>query len=266
MQNAALKEMGRDGVYVAFNVAPADLPRAVEGLRALGVRGANCTIPHKEALVGLVDELSEEAELIGAVNTLVFRDGKVRGENTDGRGFLAALREAGVEPEGQRAVVLGAGGAARAVVVALAQCGAEVAISNRTESRASELAREVNTRLGGERVSVAPGEAAALGPLVARANLLVNTTSVGMAPQVDAMPPVPAEALHPGLFVYDLIYNPLQTLLLRTARSRGARGTHGAGMLAHQGALALEHWTGVRGPARLMEQVILRTLGAEATV
>lgn len=261
MQNAALARMGIDGVYVAFDVAPERLPEAVAGLQALGVRGVNCTIPHKVALLSLVDELSEEAAFIGAVNTLVFREGKRYGYNTDAPGFLAALRSEGVDPTGCRAVVLGAGGAARAVLVALARAGAELTVANRTLGRAQELAADLNRKLGaGLEVKAVPLCAEALGPELGKADLLVNTTSVGMSPRVEDVPPVPLDAVHAGLFVYDLIYNPLETRLLRETRLRGARGTHGAGMLAHQGAQALELWTGQSAPAELMERVILENL------
>jgi shikimate dehydrogenase len=260
MQNAALRQMGLDGVYVAFDVPPEGLADAVRGLRALGVEGVNCTIPHKEALLPLLDEVSEEAALIGAVNTLVFRDGRMIGYNTDAPGFLAALRAAGAEPKGRRVVVLGAGGSARAVVVSLIGAEAQVTVATRTEARARELAADLGSKLGRVTLETVGTEAESLGPAVRRADILVNTTSVGMSPHPDAMPEVPVEALGPGLFVYDLIYNPLETRLLRTARERGARGTHGAGMLAHQGALALELWTGVPAPVELMEQVILQNL------
>jgi shikimate dehydrogenase len=260
MHNAALREMGTDGVYVAFDVAPEALPAAVRGLQALGVGGVNCTIPHKEALLPLLDEVSDDAAVIGAVNTLVFRDGRIVGHNTDAPGFLAALRAEGLEPEGKRAVVLGAGGSSRAVVVALARAGAKIVLANRTVERAEELARAVNEKVRAGAVEAVRMEPDTLGRHVTAADLVVNTTSLGMSPHVDAMPPVPAEALHPGVFVYDLIYNPLETRLLRTARERGARGAHGAGMLAHQGALALELWTGRPAPVELMLRVVLGSL------
>jgi shikimate dehydrogenase len=262
MHNAALREMGVDGVYVAFDVASPDLPAAVSGLRALGVGGVNCTIPHKEALLPLLDELSEDAAFIGAANTVVFREGSSIGYNTDAPGFLAALRAEGPDPQGKRVVVLGAGGSARAVVTALAGCGAEVAIANRTLPRARELADEVNRKAGRGAAEAIPLEGAALEQAVRGAEILVNTTSVGMSPYPDGMPPVPPEAMHPELFVYDLIYNPLETRLLRTAREHGARGAHGAGMLAYQGALALELWLGRPAPAELMRQVIVEALSA----
>jgi shikimate dehydrogenase len=261
MQNAALRAMGLDGIYVAFDVAPERLEEAVRGLRALGARGVNCTIPHKEAVIPLLDEISEEAALIGAVNTIVFGEGgKTTGHNTDAPGFLAALRGAGFEPEGSRAVVLGAGGSARGVVAALVKARASVTLANRTPERARALAE----RLGGTAVRVCSLEQADLKEALAGADLLVNTTSVGMAPRVGEMPPVPLDSLREGLFVYDLIYNPLETTLLREARRRGARGAHGAGMLAHQGAIALELWTGKTAPVELMERAVLEGLAPAA--
>lgn len=261
MQNAALQAMGLNGVYVAFDVAPEALGEAVEGLQALGVAGVNCTIPHKVALIPLMDELTDDAAFIGAVNTIVFRDGKRYGHNTDAPGFLAALRAAGVDPAGKRAVVLGSGGSARAVMVALAQAGARLTVANRTLDRAQELQRDLNRKIpAGPGVEIVPLSEDALGPAVEAADLLVNTTSVGMHPRVEEMPPVPLDAVHENLFVYDLIYNPLETRLLRAIRERGARGTHGAGMLAHQGAQALELWTGKPAPADLMERIIIETL------
>lgn len=264
MQNAALRALGLDGIYVAFDVAPEGLEAAVRGLQALGVGGVNCTIPHKEALVPLMDELSADAAAIGAVNTIEFRDGRRIGHNTDAPGFLTALRDAGVEPAGAEVVVLGAGGSSRAVVVALVRAGATVRLANRTVARAQELADHVNGKLETNAVRAIPMDEDALDAAVRQARVLVNTTSLGMSPKLDEMPPVPLRAFHPDLFVYDLIYNPLETKLLRTARSQGATGTHGAGMLAQQGALALEIWTGCPAPAPLMEQVILESLTRQA--
>jgi shikimate dehydrogenase len=260
MHNAALAQLGLDGVYVAFDVPPAGLRDAVLGLQALGVAGVNCTIPHKEALLPLMDELSEEAAFIGAVNTIEFRDGRRIGHNTDAPGFLSALRAAGAEPEGQEVLVLGAGGSARAVVVALVKAGARVTIANRTRERSEELAAELNAKFDTEGVRALALSGADLRPVVERAAILVNTTSLGMSPHVEAMPGVPLDALRSDARVYDLIYNPLETRLLREARLRGAGTANGAGMLARQGALALEIWTGRVAPAELMEQVILDAL------
>ena len=259
MHNAALPAMGIDGVYVAFDVAPEQIGTAIEGLQALGVGGVNLTIPLKEAVLPYLDELSPEAGFIGAVNTVQFTKGRRIGHNTDARGFIASLRAGGAEPEGARVAILGAGGSARAVAVALAQVGAELVLLNRTAERAAALADRLNTHVR-PCARTASLETADLHRELARADILVNTTSVGMSPHADVAPLIPAEALHAGLFVCDLIYNPLETRLLAAARERGARTLNGVGMLAHQGALALEIWTGQTAPVSLMEATIRETL------
>jgi shikimate dehydrogenase len=268
MQNAALAEMGLDGVYLAFDVPPQRLGDALRGMAAAGVGGVNLTIPLKEHAPPLLDWLSPEAERIGAVNTVRFAEGRLEGHNTDAPGFLQSLRSLDFDPAGKHCVVLGAGGSARAVAVALLSAGAVVTLANRTEERAHELARVLNEGAGDgsearpEAVSVTPMEAEALERALAAAELLVNTTSVGMTPHADAPPPVPTTALHPRLLVYDLIYNPAETRLLAAARECGARTCNGVSMLAHQGALALEIWTGRPAPVATMERVLHEALGA----
>jgi shikimate dehydrogenase len=268
MQNAALAEMGLDGVYLAFEVRPEQLDTALRGLAALGAGGVNLTIPFKESVLPLLDRLSPEARQIGAVNTVRFENGRMEGYNTDAPGFLASLRDGGIEPAGKRCLILGAGGSARAVAVALSGAGARLMLANRTHERALELARILKEESGagahavGGCVEVVPMAGTSLERAMAAADLLVNTTPVGMTPRTDAVPPVPLEALHPGLFVYDLIYNPAETRLLAAARQAGARGLNGVGMLAHQGALALEIWTGRPAPAATMERVLREALSA----
>lgn len=252
--------MGIDGVYVAFDVAPDSLAEAVRGLKALGAGGVNCTVPHKEAVIQLCDALDDEAELLGAVNTLVFRNDRTIGYNTDGYGFLADLRSQGWSGESESALVLGAGGAARAVVASLGRICRRVVIANRTEERAKALVSEFNGKLGEQRLEAIGFAAEDLGRCANEADLIVNTTTLGMSPRIDEMPPLPPDCFRPGQLVYDLIYNPLETRLLRTARAAGARGVHGAGMLAHQGARALELWTGREAPAELMKQTVLGVL------
>jgi shikimate dehydrogenase len=262
MQNAAMAQMGLDAVYLAFDVPPEELEAALRGLAAIGAGGVNLTIPLKERALGLLDWLAPEAERIGAVNTVRFVEGRTEGYNTDAPGFLASLRGWGMEPAGKRCVVLGAGGSARAVTVALLGAGARVTLANRTDERARELARILMRGEGDPSVSVVPLEEKALEEALADSVLLVNTTSVGMSPHADAPPLVPRTALHPRLFVYDLIYNPAETRLLAAARHCGAQTCNGVGMLAYQGAMALEIWTGRPAPAATMEQVLRDAVGA----
>ncbi len=230
-----LQRHGIDGSYVPLPVAPADFASAVRGLVALGFRGANVTIPHKEAAFAVCDEVDPTARRMGAVNTLVFEDGRIHGSNTDGFGFLENIRQQvpGWQAAAGPAVLLGAGGSARAITVALLEAGCpEVVLVNRTPARAETLAREV----GG------PVTVAATPPL-AHAALLVNTTSLGMQGQppleID-LAPLPAEAV-----VADIVYVPLETPLLAAARARGLRAVGGLGMLLHQARPGFSAWFGV---------------------
>ncbi len=245
MHNAAFAHLGMDWVYVPFEVAPADVGAALAGVRALGLAGVNVTVPLKEQIAPHLDEISERARVIGSVNTVVSASGRLVGDSTDGPGFLNALAQEGVDAAGRKVVVLGAGGSARAVVYALAEAGAQVVVANRSAGRARALAEQW-AFLG--RIEPVPWEEEALRAALGGASVLVNTTSVGMHPHEDEMPPVPADALSPDLFVSDLIYNPPQTRLLALAGQRGCRVQNGVEMLVQQGAIAFRLWTGVERP------------------
>jgi shikimate dehydrogenase len=247
MHNAAFAALGLDWAYVPFTVAPGGIADALAGVRALGLRGVNVTVPLKELIPPLMDDLTPRAQALGAVNTVVFaEDGRLRGDSTDGPGFLAAVAYGGLALRpGMRAVVLGAGGSARAVAYALAETGVRVTVANRSVERARTLCADF-AGIGDLR-SIALDERA-LTEALADADLLVNTTSVGMHPNHDEMPPVPAAALRPDLFVSDLIYNPRETRLLALARACGCRTQNGIEMLVRQGALAFTQWTGVADP------------------
>jgi shikimate dehydrogenase len=263
MHNAAFRALGLDWRYLAFPVPPERLGEAVAGLRALGLKGANFTVPHKEALLRWVDELTPAARAIGAANTLsVAADGRLSAHNTDAAGFLRALGEAGFDPAGCRAVVLGAGGAARAVVYALAGAGAQLTLLNRTPERAVQLAREfagVNARAT---LVGAALEEEALRQAARVANLVVNTTTLGMWPRVETTPwpdalPFPRQAL-----LYDLVYTPRPTQLMTQARAGGATAVDGLGMLVHQGAEAFTLWTGTEAPMAVMRAAAETALAA----
>ncbi len=234
LHNHWLQRHGIDGAYVPLPVAPGALAAAVAGLRAAGLRGANVTLPHKEAALAVCDQLDASAVRAGAVNTLVFGPDGVAGSNTDGAGFLANLRAHGVEPQGP-ALLLGAGGAARAVAAALLDAGAAVSVANRSRERAERLAEA----LPGLRVLDWAAREAAL----ADHALLVNTTSLGMTGH-DALALDLARA-GPGLAVADIVYAPLETGLLARARARGLRAVEGLGMLLHQARPGFAAWFGV---------------------
>ncbi len=239
MHNAALSALGLDWVYTAFDVPPARLADAVAGVRGLNLVGVNVTVPLKEQVPPFLDTLSDEARRIGAVNTIVNKDGRLHGDSTDGGGFLRALAEAG-RPElfGQRALLLGAGGSARAVAFALAGQGCEVTVANRTGEKAHALAQAVSRCYRGRASAAGWGEDAG------RADLIVNATSLGLSPHGNAMPALPPGVLDTRPFVYDLIYNPLETRLLQAAREAGCSVSNGLSMLVWQGALSLSLWTG----------------------
>jgi shikimate dehydrogenase len=252
MHNAAFVELALDWVYVACEVAPGAVEWAFAGVRALGLGGLSVTIPHKEAALDAVDEVSDAARAVGAVNTVVpVGNGRLRGDNTDGAGFLASLADQGFDPDGRVCAVLGAGGAARAVVYALAGAGAaEVVVVNRTPART-----ETTATLAGAAGRVgAPAD-------VRSADLVVNATPIGLAGSGPDELPVDPELLRQGQLVVDLVPNPAVTPLMRAARARGAGDAGGLGMLVHQGALAFELWTGHPAPVEVMRAAAVRALG-----
>ena len=259
MHNAAFKALGIDYRYLPFRVRAADLGEAIGGLRALHIRGLNVTIPHKTAVIPFLDKLDPSAERIDAVNTIVNDDGVLTGYNTDAAGFLQALLEKGIEPAGKSVVVLGAGGAAKGISFILAERGAHPVILNRHPGRAEELARRIAQALKKE-IKARPLSEADLAAALAKADILVNTTSVGMVPGTEDTP-VPAKLLRPGLVVFDIVYNPIQTRLLREAEAAGARTIDGLAMLVWQGALAFEKWTGRKAPVDLMRETAVKALG-----
>ncbi len=257
MHNAAFAALDMDWAYMPVDVLPADLPGVVDRLRAFRWRGASVTVPHKQAVMPLLDEVTHEAEAVGAVNTIVRQRDRLVGENTDWQGFLVPLRESGFDISGQRCVVLGAGGAARAIVYALGRAGATtITVFNRTLSRANDLIHDLQPEIPA--VTLRGRSLAAMANLVATSapSLVVNTTSVGMWPETNGCPwpddlPIPSPAV-----VYDLVYNPLNTRLLQRAEEAGCRTVDGVGMLVHQGAVAFKMWTGREPPVEVMYEAV----------
>lgn len=260
MHNAAFEKLGLDYVYVPFLVPKEALGRAIEGIRALGLRGLSVTIPHKVAVLPLLDKLDPLAEKIEAVNTIVNDNGVLTGYNTDASGFLQALAERSIKLEGKRAVILGAGGAARAICFALADQGASTKVLNRRSGM--ERARELTSRvseLSRSKVRALEMNEANLRTVIEESDLLVNATSVGMSPD-DGQTPVPGDLLRAGVVVFDIIYNPIQTRLLKEAEKKGAQTINGIDMLVWQGASAFELWTGAKPPVADMRKAALKTL------
>ncbi|OWA37872.1 shikimate dehydrogenase [Saccharibacillus sp. O16] len=262
MHQAALRETGIAGEYKALRVTPDQLAHQIAALREEGYRGINVTIPHKENVMRELDELSEEARRIGAVNTIINEGGRLIGRNTDGIGYVRSLKEeAAAKLEGRRIVVLGAGGAARGIIYALAAEAPErITLLNRTTERAEALAQEWKDLAD---IEALPSHRAA--EAIQHADIVINTTSVGMHPYVDEVPLDPA-LLRGSEIVSDLIYNPLETRLLRQARERGCRTHGGLGMFVYQGAYAFEYWTGVPAPVEAMRAAVLQDMNGSPEI
>lgn len=255
MHNAALKALGIKGNYLSLHIKPEGLEDAIQAVRSLGFRGVNVTIPHKVEVMKYLDHVDEGAARVGAVNTIVNNDGVLTGYNTDGIGYVRSLKEeACPDLNGKKIVVLGAGGAARGIIHALtAEHPGQISVINRTASKAIELAQEWSSLADIQGLSEAEAREA-----LAYADVLINTTSVGMHPNVRETP-VPKEWIPEGIVVSDLIYNPLITELLRISAERGCTVHGGLGMFVNQGAYALEYWTGFAAPVEIMKEAVLQS-------
>lgn len=258
MHNAAFKHLDLDYVYLAFKVRREELRDAVNGVKALKIHGLNVTKPLKVEITTLLDRLDESALNIGAVNTVLRTGDKLIGYNTDCIGALEALREAGVNLEGMKAVILGAGGAARAVAFAVAPKVKELVILNRTVTKAESLSRDLKRRLG---VDVRFGGLSEVEKEeeLKDADLLINATSVGMKPN-ENLSPVSPNLLKPDLTVFDLVYNPIETKLLKDAKKVGAKVVDGLSMLLFQGAAAFSIWTDRDPPLKVMREALKSAL------
>jgi shikimate dehydrogenase len=256
MHNAAFRALGLDWAYVPFPVRAADLDAAVAGLKALGVRGFNVTVPHKEGVLPRMDDLSPAARTIGAVNTVVVDDGRLVGHNTDGAGFSRALHEAHrFRPERSCALILGAGGSARAVCDQLAREGVPaLRICGRTEARARALAEHVRAQHPACDAKALPWEPLDHRAGINWAELIVNTTPVGL--HAGDPSPIDTNGISPGHIVVDLVYGPHETAFLQACRAIKARCLDGLGMLLHQGALAFALWTGKEAPLEVMRAAL----------
>jgi len=255
MQEAAFAALGLPWRYLTIEVEPQALPDALRGVRAFGMRGINLTIPHKVAVLALLDEISPAAAMIGAVNTVRRQGDRLIGENTDGKGFLRGVREeAGIDPAGKRIVVLGAGGAARAITVELALAGAaHFTVVNRSLERGQSLAADLRQRTGAN-VELLPWSGTyRVGPEV---DILINATSIGLFPDVEAMPDVDLSIVCPDLLVCDVVPNPPDTRLIQAARRMRLRTLTGLPMLVYQGAIGFEMWTGQSAPEGVMKAAL----------
>ena len=259
IEEAGYKALGLNYRYLTIRVEKDRLPDAVKGARAMGFRGFNLTIPHKVAVIPLLDELTEAARLIGAVNTVVSENGKLIGENTDGKGFLTSLQENGIDPSGKTITLLGAGGAARAVSIELALAGAgHINIINRSEARGSELASSVSEKTKATAAYIPwtpqihiPDET----------DILVQCTNIGLFPDVTGKPDVDYDSLRPEMVAADVVFNRPETPFLQEAAQRGLKTVTGLGMLVNQAALNFTLWTGADAPVRVMTEALAREFG-----
>ena len=260
MLEAAFKHLGLNWRYLTVEVRPASLPEAIRGIRAMGFKGINLTIPHKVAVMPLLDSIADDARLIGAVNTVRREGDRLIGENTDGKGFLRGVREeAGIDPKGAHIVVLGAGGAARAIAVECALAGADrITLVNRSAERGAALADHLAQNLKAAALFVpwrgdfTPGK---------NTDILVNATSIGLFPDGGTMPPVRIEDLKQTCLVCDVIPNPPDTRFIMTARAQGHKTLTGLPMLVNQGAIGFKMWTGLDAPEKVMRAALEKAFG-----
>lgn len=262
IQNAAFRAIGMNAVYLPFHVkadSKGALKAAVEAVRAMDMLGVNVTIPHKEKVFKFLDETDEHAIDVGAVNTIVNREGRLCGYNTDGAGYVLSLRkETGFRPGGKKAVIIGSGGAARSILYSILKLApSSVVIVNRTVKRAEALAREFAPKFSSP-VDAAPLERALMEKVLADADLVVNATSTGMMGKGEL--DLPLDVLHPKAVVSDIVYMPVKTGLIKAAEKRGLKVHSGLGMLIRQGAIGFELWTGKKAPLQVMQKAALKAL------
>ena len=258
MVEAAYRAMGLDARYINCDVAPADLGDAVRGARAMGWRGFNCSLPHKVAVIDFIDDLAPSAEIIGAVNCVINNDGRLTGENTDGKGFLTSLRTV-IDPRGKRVAVLGAGGASRAIAIETALAGAaSITVVNRDAARGKAVVQLVAAHTPALAEFV-PWQGDYVVP--ADTDVLINATSIGLFPGVDDVPAVDFASIRPGMVVADVIPNPPRTAFLERAAARGAETLDGLGMLVNQGVIGIRLWTGREPDAKVMRAALEAIFG-----
>lgn len=258
IQNAAFEALKLDCVFVAFKVPASETESAISGMRGLGIRGLNVTMPDKNAVIPFLDEVEETAKFLGSVNTILNDEGKLFGFSTDGVGAYRALEENNIELRGKKLVLLGAGGAAKAIVYALASEVKELVILNRTPAKMGSVAEAVEQKFR-KKITVGLTSPGAIQKSLQDADLLINATSVGMHPYTEQSL-VESEWLSPGLAVMDIVYTPIETKLVKDAKAVGARVVSGLEMLIYQGVSSFEIWTGVSAPVEVMRKAALKQL------
>ena len=256
VEEAGFQALKLNWRYLTCRVSVENLADAMRGMRAIGMRGVNLTMPHKIEVIQYLDELTPAARIIGAVNTVVERDGELIGENTDGKGFVKSLKDANIVLANKTVTILGAGGAARAIGVECAMCGAKkLNIINRNRARGEELC-DVITEYLPAATEYFPWEGTA--ELPEDTDFLINGTCVGLFPEIDRYPDINYDGIRPNMPVCDVVFNPVMTVFLQKAQARGAKVLTGLGMLVNQGALNFELWTGEKAPVEIMADALRR--------
>jgi shikimate dehydrogenase len=257
MHNSAFEYLGLDCIYLPFEVKPSDLRDAIQGMKGLNIRGINVTIPHKEEVIKYLDEVEEEGRLIGAVNTILNNQGRLIGTNTDGLGFLYALKnDLGISPSAKRIFMLGAGGAARAILVSLAKDGAKrIVVANRSLDKGKKLINQYREIFRSTEFIAIPLEDGVISEYLRESDIFINATPVGMK-NINVELSIPLEVLSRDSVIFDTVYNPEEPIFILRAKSLGLRCANGLGMLCYQGALSFELWTGEKAPLPLMMSVL----------
>ena len=257
MVEAAFRHHGLHWRYINMEVSPADLGAAVKGARAMGFRGFNCSLPHKVSVIAHLDGLGQSASVMGAVNCVVLRDGRLIGENTDGKGFLKSLQSM-IDPQGKSVVLFGAGGAARAIAVELGLAGVRhITIVNRSEQRGAELVNVLREQLQLEaQLVVWSGDYT----VPEGTDVVINGTSIGLY-DPEARVAIDLDSLRPGMIAADVVFNPVRTRFLTEAAARGCRPLDGLGMLVNQGIVGIQYWTGIDPQPEVMRQALESVMG-----
>ena len=254
LEEAGFAAAGLNYRYITCKVDVKNLPDAIKGMRAMGMKGVNLTMPHKIAVIELLDGITEAARIIGAVNTVILRDGKYIGENTDGKGFVRSILDEGISLEGKTITILGAGGAAKAIGVECALAGAkQLHIINRNADLGNELVANITGNTAAQ-ADYTPWAGTAKVP--ADTEILINATCVGLHPNVDECPDIDYDGVRSGMVVSDVVFNPAMPVFLQKAAERGAKVVTGLGMLVNQGALNFEYWTGATAPREIMMEAL----------
>jgi shikimate dehydrogenase len=259
MHNACFKDLNLDFVYVAYDVHPENLYKAVEGFKALNITGINVTIPHKEKIIKYLDEIDPLAQSMGAINTIKNEEGYLKARNTDGPGAKKALLDAGCKISGKKILILGSGGVARALSYILSQDAEKIVLTDIIKERSLQLAKEVKQKMN-MNIEGKINTEAVIKEETKNTDILINATPLGMYPNIDDSP-IPKEFLHSDLFVFDVVYNPLETKLIKEANEIGCKTLGGLDMLVNQGILAFEWWTGKQPNNKLMKNEIIQFLG-----